>query len=110
MSLKSQKLPPGPGSLPVTEALAGRVLSLPMYPELPLDHVEHVAEIVSRLQSGQLLRLPDAEGAQAGVEDPEPIVAHARERCDSLFPPVSSLSDYTLRAKSCLPMALCSLP
>ena len=39
----------GPGSLPVTEALAKRVLSLPMYPELPMDHVERVAEIVSRL-------------------------------------------------------------
>ena len=39
----------GPGSLPVTEALAKRVLSLPMYPELPIDHVERVAEIVSRL-------------------------------------------------------------
>lgn len=39
----------GPGSLPVTEALASRVLSLPMYPELPIDHVERVAEIVSRL-------------------------------------------------------------
>ena len=43
----------GPGSLPVTEALAGRVLSLPMYPELPLDHVERVAEIVSRLADGR---------------------------------------------------------
>jgi dTDP-4-amino-4,6-dideoxygalactose transaminase len=39
----------GTGSLPETEALASRVLSLPMYPELPLDHVERVAEIVSRL-------------------------------------------------------------
>ena len=43
----------GKGALPVTEALAGRVLSLPMYPELPLEHVERVAEIVSRLAAGR---------------------------------------------------------
>jgi dTDP-4-amino-4,6-dideoxygalactose transaminase len=43
----------GVGSLPVTEALAGRVLSLPMYPELPIDHVERVAEIVTRLAAGR---------------------------------------------------------
>lgn len=41
------------GSLPVTEALAERVLSLPMYPELPIEHVERVAEILSRLASGR---------------------------------------------------------
>ena len=39
----------GKGSLPETEGLASRVLSLPMYPELPIEHVERVAEIVSRL-------------------------------------------------------------
>jgi dTDP-4-amino-4,6-dideoxygalactose transaminase len=39
----------GPGSLPVTEALAGRILSLPMYPELPIEQVERVAKTVSRL-------------------------------------------------------------
>jgi dTDP-4-amino-4,6-dideoxygalactose transaminase len=39
----------GPGSLPVTEALAERVLSLPMYPELPIEQVERVAATVSRL-------------------------------------------------------------
>jgi dTDP-4-amino-4,6-dideoxygalactose transaminase len=37
------------GSLPVTERLAARVLSLPMYPELPLEHVERVAEQVGRI-------------------------------------------------------------
>ena len=36
----------GKGALPVTESLAERVLSLPMYPELPIEHVERVAEIV----------------------------------------------------------------
>jgi dTDP-4-amino-4,6-dideoxygalactose transaminase len=41
------------GSLPETEVLAGRVLSLPMYPELPIEHVERVAEIVSRLSAGR---------------------------------------------------------
>jgi dTDP-4-amino-4,6-dideoxygalactose transaminase len=40
------------GSLPETEALAARVLSLPIYPELPMAHVERVAEIASRLASG----------------------------------------------------------
>ena len=39
----------GPDSLPVTERLARRVLSLPMFPELPLDHVDRVAELVSEL-------------------------------------------------------------
>ena len=43
----------GQGSLPVTEALAGRVLSLPLYPELPIDHVERVAEIITRLADGR---------------------------------------------------------
>jgi dTDP-4-amino-4,6-dideoxygalactose transaminase len=42
-----------PGALPESEALAGRVLSLPMYPELPIEHVERVAEIVSRLSAGR---------------------------------------------------------
>jgi len=42
----------GKGSLPETEALAARALSLPIYPELPMAHVERVAEIVSRLASG----------------------------------------------------------
>ncbi len=43
----------GPGALPVTEALAARVLSLPMYPELPVEHVERVAALVSRLAAGR---------------------------------------------------------
>ena len=37
------------GTLPQTERLAGQVLSLPMYPELPLEHVERVAEQVGRI-------------------------------------------------------------
>ena len=39
----------GLGSLPVTERLADRVLSLPMFPELPLEHVDQVAEAVNEL-------------------------------------------------------------
>jgi dTDP-4-amino-4,6-dideoxygalactose transaminase len=39
----------GPGTLPVTETLAGRIISLPMYPELPIEQVERVAKTVSRL-------------------------------------------------------------
>ena len=38
-----------PGALPVTERLAERVLSLPMYPQLPLEHVDRVAELVNEL-------------------------------------------------------------
>jgi dTDP-4-amino-4,6-dideoxygalactose transaminase len=37
----------GPGSLPHTEALAGRILSLPMFPELGRDEVERVAAVVA---------------------------------------------------------------
>ena len=44
----------GQGALPVTEALAGRILSLPMYPELPIEQVERVAQTVSRL-AGEVL-------------------------------------------------------
>jgi dTDP-4-amino-4,6-dideoxygalactose transaminase len=36
----------GPGSLPVTEAAAGRILSLPIYPELAYAEVERVAAVV----------------------------------------------------------------
>ncbi len=35
-----------PGSLPVTEDLAGRILSLPMYPELSQAEIELVAEVI----------------------------------------------------------------
>jgi len=33
---------PGPGSLPVCEALSQEILSLPMYPELSAEQIEHV--------------------------------------------------------------------
>lgn len=36
----------GPGSLPASEKAAREVLSLPLYPELPLEAVERVAEAV----------------------------------------------------------------
>jgi dTDP-4-amino-4,6-dideoxygalactose transaminase len=42
----------GAGALPVTETLAGRIVSLPMYPELPIEQVERVAQTVSRLAAG----------------------------------------------------------
>ena len=41
----------GPGSFPVTEALAGRVLSLPMYPELTAEQIERVAEALRDARS-----------------------------------------------------------
>lgn len=34
------------GALPVTERLAGEILSLPMYPELPMSHAERVVETI----------------------------------------------------------------
>lgn len=38
---------PGPGSCPVASRLAGEILSLPMYPELTLEQIDHVAESVA---------------------------------------------------------------
>ncbi len=35
-----------PGSLPVTEALAGRILSLPIYPHMPDMHIEAVLDAI----------------------------------------------------------------
>lgn len=42
----------GPGSFPVTEAAAPRLLSLPMYPELGEDGARRVAEAVGQALSG----------------------------------------------------------
>jgi dTDP-3-amino-3,4,6-trideoxy-alpha-D-glucose transaminase len=42
----------GRGALPATERLAERVLSLPMFPELPLGDVDRVAEAVNEVVSG----------------------------------------------------------
>jgi dTDP-4-amino-4,6-dideoxygalactose transaminase len=39
------------GSLPVTERLADTVLSLPLYPELPLDQIDEVAATLDRVVS-----------------------------------------------------------
>ena len=41
--LKNQK-----GSLPVTEMIADRIVSLPMYPELNDAHIDHVIDVVHR--------------------------------------------------------------
>lgn len=41
-----QAYPVAPGGLPVTEAVADRVVSLPMYPDMPVAHIEQVAEAV----------------------------------------------------------------
>jgi dTDP-4-amino-4,6-dideoxygalactose transaminase len=41
----------GVGSLPYTEAAAAQVLSLPMYPELDIRHVEAVAEAIYAWQT-----------------------------------------------------------
>ena len=41
-------LGPGPGSFPVAEAAARRILSLPMYPHLSMDQQERVADALAR--------------------------------------------------------------
>jgi len=38
----------GPGSFPVSERLAGGILSLPMYPELTESHLERVTDVLRR--------------------------------------------------------------
>lgn len=50
----------GRGSLPVTESTAGRVLSLPCYPELPLDAIPRICRIVKNA-----VRMPGVEGGAA---------------------------------------------
>jgi dTDP-4-amino-4,6-dideoxygalactose transaminase len=42
----------GESSFPQAEQLAARSLSLPMYPELPLEHVERVADAIRRHYQG----------------------------------------------------------
>jgi dTDP-4-amino-4,6-dideoxygalactose transaminase len=44
----------GPGSFPVTEQIAPRLLSLPMYPELTEEQVEQVAGAVFRAVSASV--------------------------------------------------------
>lgn len=46
-------LHPGPGTLPVTERLAGEVLSLPLYPELSQTQVETIAQAIREFTQGQ---------------------------------------------------------
>jgi dTDP-4-amino-4,6-dideoxygalactose transaminase len=41
------------GSLPVTERLADELLSLPLYPELPLDQIDEVAATLDRIVSAE---------------------------------------------------------
>ena len=43
----------GTGSFPVSEAVARRVVSLPLYPELPLESVDRVCEAVRGLRPRQ---------------------------------------------------------
>jgi dTDP-4-amino-4,6-dideoxygalactose transaminase len=40
-----------PGSLPVTERLAGEILSLPIYPELPSAAVDQTARAIRDFES-----------------------------------------------------------
>jgi dTDP-4-amino-4,6-dideoxygalactose transaminase len=42
------RLPSGGGPFPQAEQLAAHSLSLPMYPELPLEHLERVANAIRR--------------------------------------------------------------
>jgi dTDP-4-amino-4,6-dideoxygalactose transaminase len=45
------------GSFPVTEGLAGHVLSLPMYAELPSNSMDYVAEAIKEILNGDV-RIP----------------------------------------------------
>jgi dTDP-4-amino-4,6-dideoxygalactose transaminase len=44
----AEKLGYGPGSFPVTELQAQRILSLPVYPELKANELEYVFETISK--------------------------------------------------------------
>ncbi len=39
-----------PSDLPVSSALAGGILSLPMYPEMTREHVDRVAEVIGKFE------------------------------------------------------------
>jgi dTDP-4-amino-4,6-dideoxygalactose transaminase len=41
------------GDLPVSEGLSGEVISLPLYPELPLAAVEEISGEVRRFSAGR---------------------------------------------------------
>jgi dTDP-4-amino-4,6-dideoxygalactose transaminase len=41
------------GDLPVTESVASRALSLPMFPELGEEQVDYVADCISRFMNGK---------------------------------------------------------
>jgi dTDP-4-amino-4,6-dideoxygalactose transaminase len=43
------------GALPITERVAARILSLPMYPELTSDHIEAVTRAVIEAVAAQPL-------------------------------------------------------
>ena len=51
------------GAMPVTERLAGEILSLPMHPFLPEDDVQYIADVVKRFPGGTRARaLSEAAG------------------------------------------------
>src|SRR5437588_10251003 len=59
------------GDFPVTEAYAGRILSLPMYAELSDQEIEYIAETVSEFQSshgtGEVVSESRARGASPSI-------------------------------------------
>ncbi len=48
-----QRLGYAPGSLPVTERLAARTLSLPLYPQIPEQHIHNVAQAINEFFKGK---------------------------------------------------------
>jgi dTDP-3-amino-3,4,6-trideoxy-alpha-D-glucose transaminase len=54
-----------PGDFPVSEALAARILSLPMHPGLTFEEVKHVAEAIWRSQDSRGRCAPAAVAAGA---------------------------------------------
>jgi hypothetical protein len=58
----------GPGSLPVSEALAGRILSLPLFPGMTAAELDHVVEAVASFGgAGGGVGAGGAAGNGAGV-------------------------------------------
>jgi dTDP-4-amino-4,6-dideoxygalactose transaminase len=52
----------GPGAFPVSEELAGRILSLPMHPGMAADDVDHVAEAIRRSRGTRARRIRSDHG------------------------------------------------
>jgi dTDP-4-amino-4,6-dideoxygalactose transaminase len=57
----------GPGTFPVSEELAGRILSLPMHPGMGADEVDHVAEAIRRSRGTHVRRILSDVGGTTDI-------------------------------------------